>query len=341
VIGEAVNGVEALDKVQSLRPDVVLMDIRMPEMDGVEATRRIQEQCPTPVVILTAHDKSDLVEAASESGAGAYLVKPPNGHAMERAITVAMARFEDMMELRRLNDELRSRNEDLDAFAHTVAHDLKNSLALISGYAEIIRRHYETLSVEDVMDHIHSIEESGERASRITDQLLMLSKTRWVKPEKMTSLDMSSIVAEARKSLKGMIEKNQAEINLPENWPKAVGHAPWVEVVWANYMSNAIKYGGNPPRMTLGADVRENQEDSPPMVRFWVQDYGAGLTSEEQAKLFKPFAKLDKREEGYGLGLSIVWRIVEKLGGEVGVESQVGQGSKFFFTLPAAEQKPA
>ena len=107
VVGEATNGRQAVEMTKSLRPDVVLMDIKMPEMDGVEASRQIQDECPTPVVILTAYETADLVREASTAGVGAYLVKPPDAHEMERAIIIAMARFGDMMELRRLNAELK------------------------------------------------------------------------------------------------------------------------------------------------------------------------------------------------------------------------------------------
>jgi signal transduction histidine kinase len=121
-----------------------------------------------------------------------------------------------------------------------------------------------------------------------------------------------------------------------------------VEEVWANYISNAIKYGGRPPRVELGADqlppspsVSTNPDapsDGAGQVRFWVRDNGDGLTEEEQAQLFVKFSRLDLRQraEGHGLGLSIVQRIVKKLDGTVGVESRVGAGSTFYFTLPMA-----
>ena len=119
---------------------------------------------------------------------------------------------------------------------------------------------------------------------------------------------------------------------LPDHWPIALGYSPWIEEVWVNYISNAIKYGGRPPRVELGATV---QADG--MVRFWVRDDGSGLTPAEQAQLFVPFTRLNKTPaKGNGLGLSIVRRIVEKLGGQVGVESEglPGRGCVFSFTLP-------
>ena len=106
VVGEAADGLETVEMTQSLQPDVVLMDIKMPDMDGLEATRLIQERCPTPVVVVTAYETPELVEEASAAGVGAYLVKPPSAREMERAITIAIARFDDLMELRRLNAEL-------------------------------------------------------------------------------------------------------------------------------------------------------------------------------------------------------------------------------------------
>jgi len=111
IVGKAVDGQQAVEMTQSTQPEVVLMDIKMPDMDGLEATRLIQEHCPTPVVVMTAYETPELVAEASAAGVGAYLVKPPEAGEMERAITIAMARFDDLMELRRLNAELQAGNE--------------------------------------------------------------------------------------------------------------------------------------------------------------------------------------------------------------------------------------
>ena len=106
VIGKATNGRQAVEMTQLLQPDIVLMDIEMPEMDGLEAARLIHEQCPRPVVLLTGHDDPEMVHKASQAGVGAYLMKPPSAPEIERSIIIAVARFADLMELRRLNIEL-------------------------------------------------------------------------------------------------------------------------------------------------------------------------------------------------------------------------------------------
>jgi signal transduction histidine kinase len=139
-----------------------------------------------------------------------------------------------------------------------------------------------------------------------------------------------------------MIGRFRAEVALPDNWPVALGYGPWIEQVWVNYLSNAIKYGGEPPRVELGADASGDAGLSQGRVRFWVRDNGPGLGEEEIGRLFVPFTRLDQaRAQGHGLGLSIVRRIVEKLGGGVGVESEPGEGSLFYFALPLANRTRA
>jgi len=108
VVAKVADGLQAVEVTQRVRPDVVLMDVGMPGVDGIEATRRIQACCPTPVVILSVYREPDMVRRASEAGAGAYLVKPPRSDEIERAITVALARFDDMTALRRANDRLQA-----------------------------------------------------------------------------------------------------------------------------------------------------------------------------------------------------------------------------------------
>jgi two-component system, response regulator PdtaR len=108
VIGNANNGLQAIEMAQTLQPDIILMDIEMPEMDGLEAARLIHEKCPRPVVLLTGHDDPELVQRASQVGVGAYLMKPPSAPEIERSIIIAMARFDDLRELQRLNRELQT-----------------------------------------------------------------------------------------------------------------------------------------------------------------------------------------------------------------------------------------
>jgi signal transduction histidine kinase len=178
---------------------------------------------------------------------------------------------------------------------------------------------------------LRNIVAMGQKVGDIIQALLLLATVPREEIE-LRCLDMSLPVGEAQLRLADLVEKHQAEIALPDTWPAALGYEPWIEEVWANYLSNAIKYGGRPPCVVLGATPLANG-----MVRFWVRDNGPGLTPEQQKQLFIPFKRLDcNQAEGHGLGLAIVRRIVEKQGGQVGVESH-GQGCTFYLTLPGAE----
>ncbi len=237
--------------------------------------------------------------------------------------------------LRQRTAELEARNAELDAFAHTVAHDLKNPLAALLGFSALLKRPYTWTSEERIRRTVTNIAALTQKMANIVDGLLLLTSVRREEVE-LEPLDMGALIAEACERLEVLIKEHRAKIIIPSQWPTALGYALWVEEVWANYLSNAVKYGGRPeenvpPRVEVGAHPLSDRE-----VRFWVRDNGRGLTPDEQAELFTPFTRIGQmRVEGHGLGLSIVRRIVERLGGRVGVESEIGKGSLFWFTLPA------
>ena len=236
--------------------------------------------------------------------------------------------------LRRYAAELQVRNEELDAFAHTVAHDLKNPISLVMGYAEVLINDRAIAADHELVEALQIVTRTGRKMNDIVEELLLLAQVRSEDVE-TEQLDMGSLVDQARQRLMHIIQESEAQVTLPPAWPRVSGYGAWIEEVWANYLSNALKYGGTPsaaPRIELGATEQPDGR-----VRFWVRDYGRGLTREQQAHLFAPFARLGRARRGHGLGLSIVRRIMEKLGGQAGVESAgvPGQGSVFYFILPA------
>lgn len=263
--------------------------------------------------------------------------------AAQATVAIQNARLVEALQVAR--DEARqalAENKELDTFARTVAHDLKSPLALLVSLGELTSMCFDEQDHEGVRKSVEKMVRMGYKMTSIVDELLLLATVRLQDEVQIESLDMAEIVRGARARLDAMIEKYQAEVVYPQEWPRAMGYAPWVEAMWANYVSNAIRYGGarrngTPPYVILGADDEASYRDGLPMVRFWVSDNGPGLASEKQERLFAEFKQLDNGNgAGHGIGLSIVRRIAEKLGGEVGVESAPGQGSTFYFTLPVA-----
>jgi signal transduction histidine kinase len=341
VSGVVSCGAEAIRQAEETQPDLVLMDIKLQgSMDGVEAAEEIRARLDIPVVYLTAYADDRMLERAKVTEPFGYLLKPFEGRELQVTIELALYKHATGKRMREYAAALETRNRELDAFAHTVAHDLKAPLGAISGFADLLRSQ-QNMPAEDVKLCARSIASSARKMSNVIDELLLLAEVRASGVE-MQPLDMARIVDAARKRLGPMIGRFRAEVALPDNWPVALGYGPWIEQVWVNYLSNAIKYGGEPPRVELGADASGDAGLSQGRVRFWVRDNGPGLGEEEIGRLFVPFTRLDQaRAQGHGLGLSIVRRIVEKLGGGVGVESEPGEGSLFYFALPLANRTRA
>ncbi len=340
------NGRHALMAAQAAPPDLILLDVVMPEMDGYEVCRRLKEDERTrdiPILFISALGDVENKLKAFSSGGVDYVTKPFQAPEV-------LARVRTHLTLRRLNrdlqtanaelarqaDELREQNAELDAFAHTVAHDLKGPLGMLFGYATLLAEGWRAFPPEDVTQYLKFVEAGAKKGCDIVEALLLLASTRRQTFIHLQPLDMAQIVKEVQERLRGMIQDRQAEVLVQEHWPVVAGYAAWVEEVWVNYISNAIKYGGVPPRVEIGAT-----EQSDGYVRFWVRDNGPGIPEEKLPRLFVEFDRLDevRLKEGYGLGLSIVKRILDRLDGQVGVESTMGEGSTFWFTLPLAEQQ--
>lgn len=233
----------------------------------------------------------------------------------------------------RLNQQLttlKDRNQELEDYAHTVAHNLKNPLSVIILTSDAMTD-IEDLSRQELKEYLQQIRSTAYEMNDTVDNLLLLSEVRKVDIPS-GPMDMGKIVVSIRKRLHHLIKENNGTILAPKNWPSAMGYAPWIEEVWCNYVSNALKYGGRPPIVRLGATELPDGT-----IRFWVLDNGFGIPAEVQESLFIPFNQFSEQyRPGHGLGLSIVRHIIEKLGGKVGVESKAGKGSLFYFILPAS-----
>lgn len=258
---------------------------------------------------------SDLQEAG--------FAEPSTGRAILRAVQ------ESNLSLSEQAGALEARNRELREYDHTVAHNLKDPLSVILATADAIL-HITDLTPEEMRAYLMQIHATAQAMDEMVDNMLLLSELGEVEPP-IGPLNMAEVVSRIRLRFVHLIEQHRARIHYPVTWPIARGYAPWVEEVWANFISNAIKYGGRPPEIELGASLHRDGT-----AVFWVRDNGAGLSTEAQASVFKPFEQFGPvRTAGHGLGLAIAKRIVERLGGRIGVESHAGRGSRFYFTLPA------
>jgi signal transduction histidine kinase len=335
----APSGKLALNTIQKELPDLILLDIMMPGMGGFEVCRQLKESEYSrliPVIFISALDEVfDKVTAFSVGGVD-YISKPFQLEEVLARVRTHLSLVGMRQQLEAQNLQLQAQNQELDAFAHTVAHDLKNPLAKIITTLGMIES-YATNLDDDLQELLQMGVNAGQKMNSIIDELLLLASVR---KEMVPAgpVDMAQIVGQTLDRLSLLVEEYRPELLLPDSWPQAQGYAPWLEEVWANYLSNGMKYGGRPPRLQLGATPQPGGQ-----IRFWVRDNGPGISPEAQASLFGEFTRLEGMRVGsHGLGLSIARRIITKLRGEVGVNSppnaaldgEPDSGSEFYFTLP-------
>lgn len=229
-------------------------------------------------------------------------------------------------------EKLTVQNLELDEFAHTMAHQIQGLLSQMIGYASFVEMNFAEDLHADILMSLQRIVQSGNKMNNVINELLLLASMN-TDDIPLVPLDMTYVVKEVLKRLRFQIKESEAEIKMAKQWPVPLGHQSWIEEALVNYVNNAIKYGGSPPKIDIGANISKAG-----MIYVWVRDNGAGIEPADQDRLFKAHTRLHQvRARGEGLGLSIVKRIIYRCGGEVGVKSQIGQGSIFWFTLPNAE----
>jgi two-component system, sensor histidine kinase and response regulator len=374
----AQDGEDGIRKAEHALPDLVLLDVMMPKMNGFEVCQVFKSRDKLkaiPVIFMTAlTDTVDKVRGF-DVGAADYITKPiqqeevlarvtahlrlyklqrqlqyKNNELQERTEqlqseirhrkevqmsleTANLVLAQRTVELQKRTQELEQRNMELDAFAHTVAHDLKNPLSGVIGLSEILLEKCTPDKPLDVksLDRLQKINDAAMQILGIINAILLLAGVSRHKTVQLDSVDMRSLIQQVINTrLSTLINQYRATIVLPETLPVARGYTPWIEEVWVNYLTNGMKYGGEIPHLEVSAEILADNG-----VKYCIRDNGSGITVEQQNQLFTPFTRLHtQRADGHGLGLSIVKQIVEKLGGCVGVESELGQGSIFYFTLP-------
>jgi PAS domain S-box-containing protein len=237
----------------------------------------------------------------------------------------------DVTERKRAQNSLEYRNRELEAYNHTIAHDLKAPLTNIIGFADFLLKEMGDPE-PDARELLEFIQEDARRMAGMIDDLLMLAKLR-DPVEVIEPVSMKPVIDTALERFVGPISSRSIEVKVPPRPPRVLGSSAWLEEVIANLVNNAIKYisEDNPaPKINI---IGKRQGK---IVRYEVRDNGVGIDPEDQERLFEMFSRFrPEKAQGHGLGLSIVKRIITNLSGEVGVDSVPGEGSTFWFTLPA------
>ncbi len=222
-------------------------------------------------------------------------------------------------------------NSELNAFAHTVAHDLKHPITSLIGLSTLLSKAFDSLEKDQQQEFLQQILQSSIKMNSMINGLLQLASLRSDEQPETSTVDMNATVQDALKNLSTLVQEYNPIVMVYPNMPTLQSHGQWIEEIWLNYISNAIKYGGEPAFVTIGFDKSKTDNT----YTFWVEDRGAGVSSEKADRLFTEFSRLHTlRKDSHGLGLSIVKRICNKLGGQCGYEPNKDGGSRFWFSLP-------
>lgn len=329
-VSSAADGSTALEMIASEELDLVLLDIIMPGMNGLEALKRIRENNTIeelPVIMVTAKDQSEDIVKALENGANDYITKPVD-------FSVAMARIQTQLSLRQL-----SRLKD--EFLRMASHDLKNPLMIISLSAYNLSRQIpdNIERIADLKKHVANINESANVMTKIiTDFLDFQAIEDGQLKLAPGSVDFNSIVREVAETNAGYANSKNIVMayELDSGLPGVSADGARISQVIQNFVSNAIKFGPPDSRVVLRSLTQGKS------IQFEVIDSGPGFTEEDLRKTFVKYAKLSNKptggEKSSGLGLAICKQLVELHGGEIGVRNNVDKGATFWFSLPLTEQ---
>lgn len=349
MVETAENGEEGLLKIQAGGVDLALIDVMMPGIGGLELIARIHQYDPEIVcIIITGYATVELAVAAIKQGAYDFLTKPFTTDDLLLVVNQGLERRRLILETKRLQSieaeaqrlvEEKARLEELDraklAFIRLVTHELKAPISAISTYLDLILNDY--IPPEGQREYLEKAQDRAKEQIDLITDLLEFGKLKEIQtPGQAAPLQVEAILRQVLEECQAQaVEKGillSAEIS--PGLPPACLPPEQVKSIWNNLISNAIKYTPSGGQVV----VRLHQQDS--NLFGQVQDSGIGVPEEAKDSLFTEFFRARNAKAlnipGTGLGLAIIKQIIEKAGGEIWVESQVGKGSTFSFRLPAA-----
>jgi PAS domain S-box-containing protein len=237
----------------------------------------------------------------------------------------------NISERKAMEQILRDRNRELDAFAHSIAHDLQAPLSMLSGYADYLLRHGSGFDAEEMLKLGEKIDRAANRATKIVDELFFIASSG-NEAFVPVPLKMIDIAERACDRLSTMIKQTKAQIELPGTLAAAMGYAPWVEKVWLNLLSIAIKSGGSAPLLDIGSETQANG-----LACFRIR------TARQQSANSDAVEGLSKTDitSFSGIELSVIQRVMERMNGSISIDPCSNNAHdydclEFSFTLPAA-----
>jgi len=327
------NGEEGLRMALSEEPDLVILDLRMPKMSGLEVLKTLRErQCFVPVIVITAYGSEEVVVRALRLGANDYVAKPFALDEMTQVVERVLSKSKQEKEKARLSQELEIElNHMKSGFISMVSHELRSPLSHIIASTELMRE--ANLSSDQQRDLLNIIHLQSTRLNKFVEQILEVSllEAGTVRVEKKP-VALKPVIRQMIEAFAIKANAHRFEFTMPEGPITVMGDEGKIQTVLDNLLENAVNYSPKGSRVSI--EVSEGDEE----VVISVVDEGIGIPATQLERIFERFHRVNTRDDqeqyGYGLGLYISKRLVELQGGSIWVESEVGRGSRFSFSLP-------
>ncbi|MCA9706623.1 MAG: hybrid sensor histidine kinase/response regulator [Myxococcales bacterium] len=333
------EGPLALDVVERILPDLILLDVSMPGMDGFETCERLKQDersRDVPVVFMTARAETAAKVRGFAVGGVDYVTKPVDGAEVLARVGTHVALRRARAEAARHALELEARHRESETLSRLIAHHLKQPLtALIGGletlHGDMREEPLEPADVAELQQSVGWLEGVSRRMQSTIDGLLLLTEVDRQALDPVP-VDMGYALGRAREQLQARPSTREARLRVPESLPRVLGTTAWLVHLWVQLLGDAIEYGGDHPELGVEVDPVDAN-----LVRFVVRDNGPGLSEHERAQAFEEFTTLQPQRAGSrGLGLAVVNRIVSRHGGTLWIAGHPHGGSVVSFTLPAA-----
>jgi signal transduction histidine kinase len=333
---------KAIDEIQTYQPDLLLLDIMMPHVSGIDILNELRNagllDSPMRVMVLTADATKETLKEVLKSGAHDMLRKPFDFVEFELRIrnlmhtNTLMKKLNDQaLHLSELVDqrteELLLKNEELEQFIYVASHDTQEPLRMITGFLQLLEKKYSTQLDDKGKQYIHLAVDGAARMKTLIKDMLAFSKAGKLNIEDLGLIDLNELIDDVLLGLQRLVDTSKAMIDV-DNLPKAIGMAAPIRQVIQNLLINAITYQpvGQQPIIKISSSLDESGS-----LKVCIADNGIGIAEEHQKKIFDIFTRLHTKETfpGSGVGLSISKKLMERMGGTITVKSVLGEGSVF------------
>lgn len=329
-VDKTTDGKHAIDLIEKRVYDLVITDLVMPEIDGIQVLRKVKKVSPdTEVILITAYSSSSSILDAMYFGASNYIAKPIDPAELRLHVKRAITRRKSILERDR-------KIAELERLSYTLAHDFKASLLSIRGFVRILLNDYSDKLNGDGQFLLYRINANVSTMESMIEKLLEYAKIGKLEIN-LEKINTAKLINEITENLKPILKENQIDLIIEKQLPDVYFYRNGLLTIFANLIDNAIKYARHDAESYIKIGVSKDRVNSNAnQLLFYIEDNGIGIPQKNLTPVFEIFQRCEKimNKNGYGMGLAIVKKVLESMNCGIHAESEPGEKTTLYFTLP-------